>query len=150
LGLALIVISAAQLMIVLDSTIVNVALPTVQRSLQFATADLNWLITAYAVMFGGLLVFGGRTGDLYGKRRMFIIGVATFAGASFLAGLANSEVWLISARGLQGIGAAIAAPTALSLISSNFREGEIRNRALGVYAAMSGGGGAPVCCWVAS
>jgi EmrB/QacA subfamily drug resistance transporter len=142
LGLALIVISAAQLMIVLDSTIVNVALPTVQRSLQFSTADLNWLITAYAVTFGGLLVFGGRTGDLYGKRRMFIIGVATFAGASFLAGLANSEVWLISARGLQGIGAAIAAPTALSLISSNFREGEIRNRALGVYAAMSGGGGA--------
>jgi EmrB/QacA subfamily drug resistance transporter len=142
LGLALAVISAAQLMIVLDATIVNVALPTIQKSLHFSTANLEWLITAYAVTFGGLLLFGGRTGDLYGKRRMFMIGVAFFAAASLLGGLATSQAWLIVTRGLQGMGAAIAAPTALSLIATNFPEGQARNRALGVYAAMSGGGGA--------
>lgn len=142
LGLALAVISGAQLMIVLDSTIVNVALPTIQRSLRFSTADLEWLITAYAVTFGGLLLFGGRTGDLYGKRRMFMIGIAVFAAASLAGGLAADEAWLIITRGLQGMGAAIAAPTALSLIATNFPEGAARNRALGVYAAMSGGGGA--------
>ena len=142
LGLALAVISAAQLMIVLDATIVNVALPTIQKSLHFSTANLEWLITAYAVTFGGLLLFGGRTGDLYGKRRMFMIGVAVFATASLLGGLATGEAWLIVTRGLQGVGAAIAAPTALSLIATNFPEGPARNRALGVYAAMSGGGGA--------
>jgi EmrB/QacA subfamily drug resistance transporter len=142
LGLALAVISAAQLMIVLDATIVNVALPTIQKSLHFSTANLEWLITAYAVTFGGLLLFGGRTGDLYGKRRMFMIGIAVFATASLLGGLATGEAWLIVTRGLQGVGAAIAAPTALSLIATNFPEGQARNRALGVYAAMSGGGGA--------
>src|SRR5271170_1390552 len=142
LGLALAVISDAQLMIVLDATIVNVALPTIQKSLHFSAANLEWLITAYAVTFGGLLPFGGRTGDLYGKRRMFMIGVAVFATASLLGGLATGEAWLIVTRGLQGVGAAIAAPTALSLIATNFPEGQVRNRALGVYAAMSGGGGA--------
>ena len=142
LGLALAVISGAQLMIVLDATIVNVALPTIQRSLHFSTANLEWLITAYAVTFGGLLLFGGRTGDLYGKRRMFMIGIAIFATASLLGGLATSEAWLIVTRGLQGVGAAIAAPTALSLVATNFPEGQARNRALGVYVAMSGGGGA--------
>src|SRR5271163_1747040 len=142
LGLALAVISAAQLMIVLDAAIVNVALPTIQKSLHFSTASLEWLITAYAVTFGGLLLFGGRTGDLYGKRRMFMIGIAIFATASLLGGFAASEAWLIVTRGLQGAGAAIAAPTALSLIATNFPEGQARNRALGVYAAMSGGGGA--------
>jgi EmrB/QacA subfamily drug resistance transporter len=129
-------------MIVLDATIVNVALPTIQKSLHFSTANLKWLITAYAVTFGGLLLFGGRTGDLYGKRRMFMIGIFVFATASLLGGLATSEAWLIATRGLQGIGAAIAAPTALSLIATNFPEGKARNRAFGVYAAMSGGGGA--------
>jgi EmrB/QacA subfamily drug resistance transporter len=142
LGLALAVICGAQLMIVLDTTIVNVALPTIQRSLDFSTANLKWLITAYAVTFGGLLLFGGRTGDLYGKRRMFMIGIGVFAAASLAGGLAISDIWLIATRGLQGIGAAIAAPTALSLIATNFPEGTARNRAFGVYAAMSGGGGA--------
>jgi EmrB/QacA subfamily drug resistance transporter len=142
LGLALAVISAAQLMIVLDATIVNVALPTIHASLHFSTANLEWLITAYSLTFGGLLLFGGRTGDLFGKRRMFMIGIAIFVVSSLLGGLATTDVWLIITRGAQGIGGAIAAPTALSLIATNFPEGGQRNRAMGVYAAMSGGGGA--------
>jgi EmrB/QacA subfamily drug resistance transporter len=142
LGLALTVISAAQLMIVLDATIVNVAIPTIHRALHFSTSNLEWLITAYSLTFGGLLLFGGRTGDLYGKRRMFMIGISIFAVSSLLGGFATNDVWLIITRGLQGIGGAIAAPTALSLITTNFAEGTERNRAMGVYAAMSGGGGA--------
>jgi EmrB/QacA subfamily drug resistance transporter len=142
LGLALAVIAGAQLMIVLDATIVNVALPTIHSALHFSRNNLEWLITAYSLTFGGLLLFGGRTGDLFGKRRMFMIGIAVFAVSSLLGGLAQSDVWLIITRGLQGIGGAIAAPTALSLIATNFPEGPQRNRAMGVYAAMSGGGGA--------
>jgi EmrB/QacA subfamily drug resistance transporter len=142
LGLALFVICSAQLMIVLDATVVNVAIPTIQRDLHFSSSNLEWLITAYSLTFGGLLLFGGRTGDLYGKRRMFMIGVGLFAFASLLGGLAQSDLWLILTRGLQGVGGAIAAPTALSLIATNFPEGRERNRAMGVYAAMSGGGGA--------
>jgi EmrB/QacA subfamily drug resistance transporter len=142
LGLALLVISCAQLMIVLDATVVNVAIPTIHRALHFSPANLEWLITAYSLTFGGLLLFGGRTGDLYGKRRMFMIGITVFALSSLLGGLAQSDVWLIITRGMQGIGGAIAAPTALSLIATNFPEGRERNRAMGVYAAMSGGGGA--------
>lgn len=142
LGLALVVISAAQLMIVLDSTIVNVALPTIHRDLHFSNANLEWLITAYSLTFGGLLLFGGRIGDLYGKRRMFMTGIAVFAVSSLLCGLAQSDIWLIITRGFQGIGGAIVAPTALALIATNFAEGKERNRAMAVYAAMSGGGGA--------
>ena len=142
LGLALLVITAAQLMIVLDATVVNVAIPTIHHALHFSLANLEWLITGYSLTFGGLLLFGGRTGDLYGKRRMFMIGVAVFAISSLLGGLAQNDVWLIITRGMQGVGAAIAAPTALALITTNFPEGRERNRAMGVYAAMSGGGGA--------
>jgi len=142
LGLALAVICGAQLMIVLDATIVNVALPTIHTSLHFSTDNLEWLITAYSLTFGGLLLFGGRTGDLFGKRRMFMIGISIFAVASLLGGLATTDVWLIVTRGCQGVGAAIAAPTALSLIATNFPEGPHRNRAMGVYAAMAAGGGA--------
>jgi EmrB/QacA subfamily drug resistance transporter len=142
LGLALLVISCAQLMIVLDATVVNVAIPTIHRALHFSPANLEWLITAYSLTFGGLLLFGGRTGDLYGKRRMFMIGITVFALSSLLGGFAQSDIWLIITRGMQGVGAAIAAPTALSLIATNFPEGRERNRAMGVYAAMSGGGGA--------
>jgi EmrB/QacA subfamily drug resistance transporter len=141
-GLALVVIAAAQLMIVLDATIVNVAIPTIHRDLHFSAANLEWLITSYALTFGGLLLFGGRTGDLYGKRRMFMTGIAVFAGASLLGGFATDQAWLIVTRGLQGVGAAIASPTALSLIATNFAEGRERNRAMGIYAAMSGTGGA--------
>jgi EmrB/QacA subfamily drug resistance transporter len=142
LGLALAVISCAQLMIVLDATVVNVAIPTIHHALHFSPANLEWLVTAYSLTFGGLLLFGGRTGDLYGKRRMFMLGIAVFAVSSLLGGFAVNDVWLIFTRGLQGIGAAIAAPTALALIATNFPEGRARNRAMGVYAAMSGGGGA--------
>ena len=142
LGLALAVIAGAQLMIVLDATIVNVALPTIHRSLHFSIDNLEWLITAYALTFGGLLLFGGRTGDLFGKRRMFMIGIGIFAAASLLGGFATNDLWLIITRALQGVGGAIAAPTALSLIATNFPEGPQRNRAMGVYAAMAGGGGA--------
>jgi len=129
-------------MIVLDATIVNVAIPTIHRALHFSTANLEWLITGYALTFGGLLLLGGRTGDIYGKRRMFMIGIALFAISSLLCGLATDQAWLIVTRGLQGIGAAIASPTALSLVATNFPEGRERNRAMGTYAAMSGGGGA--------
>jgi EmrB/QacA subfamily drug resistance transporter len=142
LGLALLVISAAQLMIILDATVVNVAIPTIHHALHFSATNLEWLITAYSLTFGGLLLFGGRTGDLYGKRKMFMVGVGLFAIASLAGGLAQNDVWLIITRGLQGIGGAIAAPTALSLIATNFPEGKERNRAMGVYAAMSGAGGA--------
>ena len=141
-GLALVVISCAQLMVILDATIVNVALPTIHRALRFSPASLEWLITAYALTFGGLLLFGGRTGDLYGKRRMFMVGIAIFVVASLLGGFATDQTWLIITRGLQGIGGAIASPTALSLIAVNFAEGPERNRAMGVYSAMSGAGGA--------
>jgi EmrB/QacA subfamily drug resistance transporter len=142
LGLALAVISCAQLMIVLDATVVNVAIPTIHHALHFSLTNLEWLITAYSLTFGGLLLFGGRTGDLFGKRRMFMLGIAVFAAASLLGGLATNDLWLILTRGAQGVGAAIAAPTALALIATNFPEGRERNRAMGVYAAMSGGGGA--------
>ena len=141
-GLALAVICAAQLMVVLDATIVNVALPSIDRSLNFSAGNLEWVITAYSLTFGGLLLFGGRTGDLFGRRRMFMLGIAVFTLASLVGGLATSPAFLIAARAAQGIGGAIASPTALALITTNFGEGPERNRAMGIYAGMSGGGGA--------
>ncbi len=140
--LALVVIAAAQLMVMLDMTIVNVALPTIQRDLHFSTTNLTWVIDAYVLVFGGLLLLGGRTGDIFGRRRMFTIGIALFAGASLLGGVATSQGWLIAARALQGIGAAIASPTALALVATTFDEGAERHRAMAVYAAMTGAGGA--------
>ena len=123
-------------------TVVNVSvLPSIQRQLHFSSVNLEWVITGYALAFGGLLLLGGRIGDLFGRRRMFITGVLLFTTASFLGGLAPDQGWLIGARFLQGIGGAIAAPTALALIASTFPEGPSRNRAMGVYAAMSAGGG---------
>ncbi len=142
LGLALVVIAAAQLMIVLDATIVNVALPQMQQSLGFSGANLQWIVTAYSLAFGSLLLLGGRLGDLYGRRRIFITGVLIFALASLLGGFATSDWWLLVARGLQGVGAALAAPTALALIATTFPPGTPRNRALGVWAGMAGAGGA--------
>src|ERR1700682_3560197 len=143
LGLALAVIAAAQLMVVLDATIVNIALPSIQRALQFTPTGLEWVINAYALTFGGLLLLGGRAGDLFGRRRMFVIGIAIFTLGSPAGGFANSTTWLIIARAAQGIGAAIVAPTALSLIADTFREGPDRNRALGGYGAGARGGGGP-------
>ena len=142
LGLALVVIASAQLMVVLDATIVNVALPHVQRALGFSGSGLEWVVNAYAVTFGGLLLLGGRAGDRLGRRRVFVAGLLLFSGASFLGGFATSQWWLLTARAVQGAGGAVIAPTALSLITTNFPEGESRNRAMGVYSAMAGGGGA--------
>ena len=142
LGLALAVIATAQLMVVLDATIVNVALPHIQNALHFSGTNLEWVVNAYALAFGGLLLLGGRSGDLLGRRRIFIFGILLFTVASLLGGFATSQAWLLTARVVQGIGAAFAAPTSLSLIAVTFPEGRPRNRAMGVYAAMSIAGGA--------
>ena len=141
LGLALAVISMAQLMLVLDELIVNTALPHIQRALHFSGTGLEWVITGYAVTFGGLLMLGGRAGDILGRRRMFSGGILLFTAASLLGGLATHSWLLLTARALQGVGAAVAAPAALSLIAVTFPEGPLRTRALGVYAAMTGMGG---------
>ena len=142
LGLALLVIATAQLMVVLDATIVNVALPHIQQALGFSGSGLEWVVNAYAVTFGGLLLLGGRAGDILGRRRVFVFGLLLFSGASLLGGFANSEAWLLTARAVQGVGGAVIAPTALALITTNFPEGGERNRAFGVYAAMAGAGSA--------
>ncbi|MGN6174203.1 MAG: MFS transporter, partial [Streptosporangiaceae bacterium] len=142
LGLALLVIATAQLMVVLDATIVNVALPHIQTALGFSGSGLEWVINAYALTLGGLLLLGGRAGDLLGRRRMFVAGLLLFSAASLAGGLATSQAWLLAARAVQGAGGAIVAPTALALIATTFPEGPPRNRAMGVYAAMSGAGGA--------
>jgi EmrB/QacA subfamily drug resistance transporter len=136
------VIAAAQLMVMLDLTITNVALPSIQRSLHFSTSNLTWVIDAYVLVFGGLLLLGGRAGDIFGRRRMFFVGIGLFALASLLGGVATSQGLLVSARALQGVGAAIASPTALALIAVTFPEGSARNRAMAVYAAMTAAGGA--------
>ncbi len=141
-NVALVVIALAQLMVVLDVAIVNVALPSIQRELHFTATDLEWVVNAYAIAFGGLLLLGGRTGDLFGRRRMFIIGALLFTAGSMAGGLANSSAFLIAARAAQGVGAAILAPTALSLLAATFPQGPARNRALGVYSGVSAGGGA--------
>jgi EmrB/QacA subfamily drug resistance transporter len=138
LGLALVVIAAAQLMLVLDDTIVNVALPSMQRSLHIATPHLNWVISFYALAFGGLLLAGGRAADTFGRLTMFRVGVIVFAAASMAGGLARSETVLIAARLVQGAGAAIAAPAALSLLATTFPAGPARTKALGVYGSMAG------------
>jgi EmrB/QacA subfamily drug resistance transporter len=142
LGLALAIIATAQLMVVLDATIVNVALPHIQNALGFSGSGLEWVVNAYALTFGGLLLLGGRAGDILGRRRVFIAGIVLFSAASLLGGFATTQAWLLGARALQGVGGAIVAPTALSLITTNFPEGRLRNRAMGVYAAMSIGGAA--------
>ena len=142
LGLALVVIATAQLMVVLDATIVNVALPHVQHALGFSGTGLEWVVNAYALTFGGLLLLGGRAGDILGRRRVFIAGIILFSAASLLGGFATTQEWLLICRAAQGVGGAIIAPTALSLITTTFPEGPPRNRAMGVYAAMSIGGAA--------
>jgi EmrB/QacA subfamily drug resistance transporter len=142
LGWALVLISIAQLMVVLDGTIVNIALPYIQADLDISNANLTWVVTGYALAFGSLLLLGGRLGDLYGRRRIFMIGLTIFGVASLLGGLATTEPLLLAARGLQGLGAALASPAALALIATTFPAGPQRNRAFAVYAAMSGAGAA--------
>ncbi|MFD5628516.1 MFS transporter [Streptomyces sp. NPDC127072] len=141
-GIALLVIASCQLMVVLDITIVNIALPHIQTSLGFSTENLSWVINAYTLTFGGLLLLGGRLGDILGRRRVFVFGVLLFVFASLLGGLSQESWQLLAARALQGVGGAIASPTALSLITTTFREGPERNRAFGVFAAVSAGGSA--------
>src|SRR5438128_3626558 len=142
LNLALAVIAIAQLMVVLDTAIVNIALPSIQRALHFTPTGLEWVVNAYALAFGGLLLLGGRAGDLFGRRRVFVAGVILFTLGSLAGGFATTSTWLIAARIAQGVGGAIVAPTALSLVAVTFPEGASRNRALGVYSAVSGAGGA--------
>jgi EmrB/QacA subfamily drug resistance transporter len=139
---ALVLISVAQLMVVLDGTIVNIALPYIQSDLDISIDNLRWVVTGYALAFGSLLLLGGRLGDLYGRRKVFMIGLVIFGVASLLGGLATSEGLLLAARALQGLGAALASPAALALIATTFPAGPARNRAFAVYAAMSGVGAA--------
>lgn len=141
-GLVLAVILTVQLMLVLDGTIVNIALPGIRDGLGFSTAGLSWVINAYALSFGGLLLLGARAGDLVGRRRVFTTGVAVFTVASLIAGLAPSGELLLVARAAQGIGAALASPTALALLSTTIPAGPARNHAFALYGAVSGGGSA--------
>ena len=133
--LALSVILSAQLMVVLDFSIVNVALPSIQRELGFSPSSEQWVVTAYAIAFGGLLILGGRAGDVLGPRRIFLGGLIAFSIASFVGGFASSGGMLLAARAAQGVGAALIAPTALALLTTAFAEGPARNRAIGLYGA---------------
>ncbi len=141
-GLVLGIILAVQLMVVLDATIVNIALPNIAKELSFSTASLSWVITAYTLAFGGFLLLGARAGDLLGRKRVFMAGIGVFTLASFLGGLAPSGGFLLAARALQGLGGALAAPSALAFLMIMFPEGRERYRALGYYTAVSIGGGA--------
>jgi EmrB/QacA subfamily drug resistance transporter len=140
--LALAVLVATQFMVVLDVAIVNVALPTIKTDLHFSQESLQWVITAYAILFGGVLLLGGRTADLLGRRRIFVAGLVLFTASSFLDGIAWSSGSLIGFRALQGLGAALLAPAALSILMTTFREGRERNLALGIWGAVSGSGAA--------
>src|SRR5690348_2129467 len=140
--LALALLSAVQFMVVLDIAIVNVALPSIKVDLGFSQDNLQWVISAYALVFGGFLLLGGRAADLLGRRRIFLVGLAVFTVASLRAGLAWSEASLIGARLFQGLGAAIISPAGLSMVSTTFREGRERNIALGVWGAVGGFGAA--------
>jgi EmrB/QacA subfamily drug resistance transporter len=139
-GISLAVIVACQLMVVLDATVVFVALPKIQQSLHFSATGLSWVSNAYSLTFGGLLLLGGRSGDILGRRRVFLAGIAVFTLASLAGGFATSSAWLLAARAVQGAGAALAAPSALALIATNFAEGHERNRALSVFSATSSAG----------
>ena len=140
--LVLVLVCMAQFMVILDATIVNVALPSIQADLEMSDADLQWIVNAYTLVFGGFLLLGGRAGDLVGRKRIFLIGVVIFTVASLLNGLAPSSEVLILCRGLQGLGAALIAPAALSIITTTFAEGAERAKAMSVWAAIAVGGGA--------
>jgi EmrB/QacA subfamily drug resistance transporter len=140
--LALVFLCLAQFMVVLDVSIVNVALPSIQRGLHFSEQNLLWVLNAYTLLFGGFLMLGGRVADRLGRRRVFMAGVALFSVASLVCGLATSSGWLVTARAVQGLGAAIASPAALSILTVTFEEGSERNRALSIWGAIAGAGGA--------
>ena len=140
--LVLVLVCIAQFMVVLDATVVNVALPSIQEDLDFSASSLQWVVNAYTLAFGGFLLLGGRAADFVGRKRLFIAGVILFTGASFLAGFATSSEFLIVARALQGLGAAMVSPAALSIVTTTFKEGAERTRALSVWAAIAVGGAA--------
>jgi EmrB/QacA subfamily drug resistance transporter len=129
-------------MVILDATIVNVALPTIQTDLDMTDTNLQWIVNAYTLIFGGFLLLGGRAGDLAGRKKVFLIGLVLFTGASLLCAVATGSTWLIMSRGLQGLGAALVSPAALSIVTATFREGADRTKALGVWSAIAVGGGA--------
>jgi EmrB/QacA subfamily drug resistance transporter len=139
---ALVVVCFAQFMVVLDATIVNVALPSIQTDLDLTTEQLQWIVNSYTLLFGGFLLLGGRAADLIGRRRLFLMGLALFSIASLANALANSGEVLIVARGVQGLGAALVSPAALSIVTTTFAEGRERTRAMGVWGAIAGAGGA--------
>src|SRR3954447_19618674 len=141
-GLALALIATAQFVVILDASIVNVALPSIGSDLHFSESNLQWVVNAYVLVFGGFLLLGGRMADLLGRKRVFIAGLILFGLASLVGGLATSEGTLIAARAVQGLGGALLSPAALSIITTTFPEGGERNRALGVWGAVAGAGGA--------
>src|SRR5262249_56793908 len=140
-ALALAVIVTCQLMAVLDMTVVNVSLPRIQAALHFSAAGLSWVLNAYTLAVGGLLLLGGRAGDILGRRRVFAAGVGLFTAASLAGGLARSAAWLVAARAAQGVGAAVAIPSTLALLMITFPDGPARHRALGLYSGVSAAGG---------
>ncbi len=140
--LILVIACLAQFMVVLDNTIVNVALPSVQRGLHFSPANLQWVVNAYTLIFGGFLLLGGRAADLLGRRRLFVVGVILFSGASLFNGSPRVSTMLILGRGLQGLGGALVSPAALSIIMTTFQDNGERTRALGVWSAIAAGGAA--------
>jgi EmrB/QacA subfamily drug resistance transporter len=140
--LVLVIACLAQFMVVLDATIVNVALPSIQKGLNFSPSSLQWVVNAYTLVFGGFLLLGGRAADLLGRKRLFVAGVILFSGASLLNGLAQSSTMLIAGRALQGLGAALVSPAALSIITTTFTDTTERTKALGVWSAIAAGGGA--------
>src|SRR5206468_3946498 len=139
---ALILLCVAQFIVVLDASIVNVALPSIGKGLDFSEENLPWIVNAYAIAFGGFLLLGGRAADLLGRRRMFMVGITVFSAASLVCGFAGSIGVLIAARAVQGLGAAIISPATLSIIMTTFDEGSERNKALGIWGAMGGVGAA--------
>jgi EmrB/QacA subfamily drug resistance transporter len=139
---ALVLLAMADFVVILDASIVNIALPSIGRGLHIPFANLSWVVNAYVLTFGGFLLLGGRIADLVGRRLIFMVGLGVFSAASLLGGLAQSEAWLIAARAIQGLGAALLAPAALSLVTAIFREGAERNRALSVWGAVAGSGAA--------
>jgi EmrB/QacA subfamily drug resistance transporter len=140
--LVLVIVCVAQFMVVLDATIVNVALPSIQHGLHFSPSSLQWTVNAYTLVFGGFLLLGGRAADLFGRQLLFIAGVVIFTGASLLNGMATTSNVLIGGRALQGLGAALVSPAALSIVTTTFAEGRERTQALGVWSAIAAGGGA--------
>jgi EmrB/QacA subfamily drug resistance transporter len=141
-GLILAILAIAQFMVVLDASIVNVALPSIMKSLNFSPENLQWIVTAYTLSFGGFLLFGGRAADLFGRRKIFLIGLVGFTLASMFVGLAQNEVMMIVGRAIQGLAAAFMSPAALSIVLTEFKEGPERNKALGVWSAVAAGGAA--------